>query len=217
MCYTSLHILLCLYVYVHINTNQLFCILPRFLGDTPRHDLLTSTINSIFKDKLRDMSDSNNYRGTALISAIAKVYDLILIQRYQVNLKTSDLQFAYKNRHSTVMCHNVVKETINYYLNRGLEIYSCMLDASKAFNRLRYDKLFELLTKRDFPTIVIKALLDMYTRQEARTGWNNHYSENFGVQDGIHQGGIISPLLYTVYADELIHRLELEGLDVILD
>ena len=45
---------------------------------------------------LRDKSDSNNYRGSALISAIAKVYDLILIQRYQVNLKTSDLQFAYK-------------------------------------------------------------------------------------------------------------------------
>ncbi len=66
-------------------------------------------------DKLGDMSDSNNYRGTTLISAIAKVYDLILKQRYQVNLKTSDLQFAYKSRHSTVMCHNVVKETINHY------------------------------------------------------------------------------------------------------
>ncbi len=47
-------------------------------GTTP-YDLLTSIINSIPKDKLRDMSDSNNYRGTALISAIAKVYDLILI------------------------------------------------------------------------------------------------------------------------------------------
>ncbi len=53
---------------------------------------------------------------------------------------------------------------------------------------------------------------DMYTREEARTGWNNHYSEYFGVQNGIRQGGIISPLLYTVYADELINRLELEGI-----
>ncbi len=92
------------------------------------------------------------------------------------------MQFAYKSRHSTVMCHNVVKETINYYLNRGSEIYSCMLDASKAFDRLRYDKLFELLIKLNFPTIVIRALLDMYTRQEARTGWNNHYSEFVVVQ-----------------------------------
>ncbi len=36
-------------------------------------------------DKLGDMSDNNNnYRGTSLISATAKVYDLILIQWYQV-------------------------------------------------------------------------------------------------------------------------------------
>ncbi len=48
-------------------------------GITPC-DLLTSTINSIPKDKQGDISDSNNYRGTTLISAIAKVYDLILIQ-----------------------------------------------------------------------------------------------------------------------------------------
>ncbi len=54
---------------------------------TAPYDLLISPINSIPKDKLRDMSDSNNYRGTALISAIANVYDLILIQWYQVNLK----------------------------------------------------------------------------------------------------------------------------------
>ncbi len=115
---------------------------------TTPYDILTSSINSIPKDKLGDLSDSNNYRGTALISAIAKVYDLIPIQPYQVNLKTSDLQVVYKSRHSTGMCHNVVKETINYYLNRGSEIYSCMLDARKAFDRLRYDKLFELLTNK---------------------------------------------------------------------
>ncbi len=61
--------------------------------------------------------------------------------------------------------------------------------------------------------LVIRALLDMYTRQEARIGWNNHYSEYFGVQNGIRQSGIISLLLYTVYADELILRLELEGIE----
>ncbi len=44
-----------------------------------------------------------------------------------------------------------------------------MLDANKAFDRLRYDKLFELLIKQDFPPIVIRALFDIYiyTRQKA--------------------------------------------------
>ncbi len=46
-------------------------------GTTP-YDLLTSTINSIPKNKLGDMSDSNNYRGTALISAIERYMILFL-------------------------------------------------------------------------------------------------------------------------------------------
>ncbi len=89
------------------------------------------------------------------------LYNGILFLYNGTHLKTSDLQFAYKSRHSTVMCHNVVKETINYYLNSGSEIYSCMLDASKAFDRLRYDKLFELLIKQDFPPIRFRNVVSL--------------------------------------------------------
>ncbi len=163
-----------LFYYILHYVSFLFDHISKLLSDmlvhgTTTYDLLTSTINSIPKDTLGDMSGSNNYRGIALISAVAKVCDFILIQRYQVNLKTSYLQFAYKSRHPTGMCHNVVNETINHYLNRGSEIYNCMLDASKAFDRLILDRLFS--------PIVIRALLDMYTRQKVRTAWNNHYSE----------------------------------------
>ncbi len=183
-----------------------------FSHGTTAHDLLVATITSLIKDKTGNYSDSNNYRGTALISAIAKIYDLIIIERYQEQLKTSELQFAFKKGHSTVMCHGLLKETVSYYLNRGSDIFCCMLDASKAFDRLRYDKLFELLRTRKFPPIIIRSLMDMYTRQKARTVWENSHSEYFDVTNGIRQGGIISPLLYTIYADELINRLEAEGI-----
>ncbi len=183
-----------------------------FVHGTNASDILVATINSLTKDKHGDYCDSNNYRGTALISAIAKIYDLIIIDRYQVHLETSNLQFAFKSGHSTVMCHNILKETVNYYLNRGSDVYCVMLDASKAFDRPRYDKLFEIMRKRKFPPMIVRVLMDMYTRQKARTTWSNQYSEYFGVQNGIRQGGIISPLLYTIYADELVRRLKDEGL-----
>ncbi len=82
--------------HIKFGPNELFDHISKLLSamlihGTTQYDLLTSIINSITKDKLRNISDSNNYRGTALISVIAKVYDLILIQPYQVNIKTSDL------------------------------------------------------------------------------------------------------------------------------
>ena len=194
---------------LHYHISKLLTVIH--IHGTTAYDLLTASINSLVKDKLGDLGDSNNYRGTALISAIAKIYDLILIERYSINLHTSNMQFAYKKHHSTLMCHSVVKEVINYYLNRNSEVFTCMLDASKAFDRMRYDKLFALLIKRGFPPIICRALLDMYMRQLARTSWSDCHSEYFTVKNGIRQGGIISPLLYTIYCDELLQILEESG------
>ncbi len=44
----------------------------------------------------------------------------------------------------------------------------------------------------------------MYERQESRVVWNNEYGEYFTSTNGAHQGGIISPLMFTVVMDELI-------------
>ena len=49
-------------------------------------------------------------------------------------LKTDDMQFGFKNNHSTVLCTAVCIETINHYMNEGSDVYSCLIDASKAFD-----------------------------------------------------------------------------------
>ncbi len=36
----------------------------------------------------------------------------------------------------------MVQETISYYVNNGSNVYGLMLDASKAFDRVNYCKLF---------------------------------------------------------------------------
>ena len=36
-------------------------------------------------------------------------------------------------------------------------------------------------------------------------------SEYFGVTNGVHQGGILSPLLFNVYVDELLNKLQNSG------
>ncbi len=38
--------------------------------------------------------------------------------------------------------------------------------------------------------------------------WDNCYSEYFGAENGVLQGGVASPILFTVYLDELLVRLE---------
>ena len=87
-----------------------------------------------------------------------------------------------------------------------------MLDASKAFDKVHFGKLFKLLIERKIPAVVIRLLLDSYTRQKICTVWNGAKSRNFSAMNGVRQGGVLSPILFTIYFDEMIHKLEKSGI-----
>ena len=132
-------------------------------------ELLLSTLCSLPKNKLGDVCNSDNHRGIALTSCINKVLDWVILLKYANYLKTSNLQFAYKERHSTAICTLALKEAVKYYTSRRGRVYCCLLDATKAFNRVRFDKLFEILIERNVPAYIIRILIDMYTRLTVRT------------------------------------------------
>ena len=70
------------------------------------------------------------------------------------SLQSDPLQFPYKENTSTVQCASVICEVINYYINNDSCIYMCMLDASKAFDRVNHLSLFHKLKLRNMcPTI----------------------------------------------------------------
>jgi hypothetical protein len=179
-------------------------------GYQPR-DILLGTIVSIPKDNRGNMCQSTNYRGITLCNALSKVIDIILLHKYAGIFNTSDMQYSFKRQHSTVMCSLVLKEVINYYLNNNSEVYGCFIDASKAFDRVRHDKLFEVLKDRGLPSIIMRMMLDLYQRQSVRTVWQKQFSDSFNTTNGIRQGGVISPVLYCVYVDILLNALEADG------
>ena len=179
-------------------------------GYTPRMILL-ATIASIPKDNRGNICTSTNYRGITLCSSISKLLELIKMKRYSDILKTSDMQYAYKKKSSTTMCSLVVKEVVNYYVNRNSEVYSCSVDATKAFDRVQHDRLFQMLLDRKLPAIIIRSIMDLYSRQVMRTTWSGEVSETFQTSNGVRQGGVLSPVLFCVYMDSLLYKLEEKG------
>ena len=104
-----------------------------------------------------------------------------------------------------------LKEVAKYYTSRRGQVYCCLIDATKAFDRIRFDKLFEVLLKRKLPMCIIRLLIDMYQRQKVRTTWNGCMTEPFTTKNGVRQGGVLSPILFAVYIDILLVRLEESG------
>ena len=123
-------------------------------------DLLSSTIISIPKDARGDMSRSYNYRGIALCNYICKLFNIILMKQFSDVLCTSDQQFAFKANHSTTLCTGILMETATHFVNNNSCVYSCFLDASKAFDKVHYGKLFNLMLKRGVPCVIVRFIID---------------------------------------------------------
>ncbi len=52
----------------------------------------------------------------------------------------------------------------------------------------------------------------MYTNQSLQVRWGNHTSAKFSVTNGGKQGGVLSPILFSVYMDGLFKRLRVSGI-----
>jgi hypothetical protein len=105
----------------------------------------------------------------------------------------------------------VVKEIIQYYLNNGSVPYLMLLDASKAFDRVHYIKLFRLLVSRGICPLVARLLCVMYTNQIIKIKWGDYITHGFTASNGVKQGGVLSPILFGVYIDELLKYLSKSG------
>ena len=99
----------------------------------------------------------------------------------------------------TNACTFMVKETIQYYLQNGNNVYGTVFDATKAFDRIDFCKLFREMIIRKIPPLVIRLYMEMYEKQSMAVQWNNEYSDSFGVSNGVKQGGVLSPILFCIY------------------
>ena len=173
--------------------------------------MLKSILVPIPKNRKKGLSDSNNFRSIALSSVIGKILDHVVLAKYAEVLMTSELQFGFKAQHSTTQCTFVLNEVVSYYNDRDTPVFVTLLDATKAFDRVHYVKVFRLLHRRNMCPVLLMLLASMYTAQSLAVRWQGVTSVEFPCINGIKQGGVMSPVLFCVYFDELIQRLSAAG------
>ena len=170
--------------------------------------LMVATLVPIIKDKLGDINSSKNYRSIAISNILLKIIDWIFLLISGDKLKLNDLQFAYQENASTTMCSWMVSETINYFLERGSNVYACSMDYSKAFDCVLHGKLFSKLLDKGMSAIFLRLMMFVYINQTAAVRWKGKLSEKFKMTNGVRQGAVTSAILYCFYCEELFIELK---------
>lgn len=115
------------------------------------HPMLSVLLVAVIKDKTCITSSIDNYRPIGLASVLSKVLELILLDRFQEYVKSSENHFGFKNEHGTDPCVYALKELVSNYKRHGTTVFICFLDASKAFDCINHGKLFKLQNRGFHP------------------------------------------------------------------
>ncbi len=95
---------------------------------------------------------------------------------------------------------DAVNEVIKYYNNRlRLQVCSVMLDARKAFDHVEYASVFSRLMKKGLCPLLVRFLVNVYTDQVVRVKWSQSTTNSSKISNRVQQGGVLSPVLCTLY------------------
>lgn len=152
-----------------------------------------------------------NFRGITISSVISKVFEQCMLLLFGKHLESSERQFGFKPK---VGCSHAVfsiNKVVNFFTKNESTVNICCLDISKAFDRLSHNCLLYKLLKRCVPTCFVNMLRNWYGKLYSSIAWGNLLSDQFRVSCGVRQGGILSPVLFTIYVDSILRRLSPYG------
>jgi hypothetical protein len=156
---------------------------------------------------LKDPSLVKNYRAISSTSILFRLLENVILTVWGSKIKQHNLQFGFRRKMSTTQCTWLAMETVRKYLREGSTPWVVAMDCSMAFDCCKWPKLFTELLKY-LPAVVVRIILVAYRGQSVWVTWGNTVSSLFSVNNGLGQGRVLAPLLWSAYVLPLLEDLE---------
>ena len=144
-----------------------------------------------------------DFRGIAISSAMSKIFEHCLLDRFGDFLESADNQFGFKHGLSCSHAIYTVRSAVEGFVNRGCTANLCSIDLSKAFDKVNHHALLLKLMKRHLPRILIDTLEFWLSNSWSCIKWHSVMSEFFKINYGVRQGSALSPFLFALYVNDL--------------
>ena len=125
------------------------------------------------------------------------------LQQY-TNRELSDIQAGFrKGRGTRDQIANIfwiIEKAREFQKN----IYFYFIDYAIAFDCVDHNKLWKILQEMGIPDHLTCLLRSLYASQEATVKTGHGTTDWFQIREGIHQGCILSPCLFNLYAEDIM-------------
>ena len=72
---------------------------------------------------------------------------------------------------------------------------------------MNHFKLVNKLLKLGIPNYFINILFYFYRHQRVVVKFKNSFSKKWSIKNGVPQGGVLSPLLFSIYIDDMLNKI----------
>ena len=121
--------------------------------------------------------------------------------RNMVNI--DEMQFGFVPGRGTTDAIFTVRQLQEKHIAANKRLYFSFVDLEKAFDRVPRKVLWWALRSLGVKEWAVRVVQGMYTNARSRVRVNGQYSEEFGMQVGVHQGSVLSPLLFILVQEAL--------------
>ena len=150
-----------------------------------------------------DALERGNYRGLKLTEQVMKVLDRIVDGLIRQVVSIDDSQFGFVPGRGTTDAIFVIRQLQEKYLAANKRLYMAFVDLEKAFDRVPREVIWWALRKLGVDEWIVRLVQGMYSNARSRVRVGEGYSEEFEVKVGVHQGSVLSPLLFIIVLEAL--------------
>ena len=106
------------------------------------------------------------------------------------------------------------QEAVQHLRDHKKKAYVALLDVQKAFDTVWHNGLFHKLYSYGIKGHTWRILRKWYQSTTCTVLWEGEQSNPFNIKQGVKQGAVLSPLLYSLFVNDLLAQLEQSGLGV---